>query len=119
MLRSSLFALAFLAAGCASDGATQTAAGDRDCFRSSQVRGYNVVDDRHVELRVGANERYILETDWNARDLNWDQRIGLRSTTGSICTGNGLGVDIIGGEPQRRYTIVSIIRAPEPAQQAG
>jgi hypothetical protein len=117
MLRISLFALALLTAGCASDGATQTAGG-RDCFRSSQVNGYNVVDDHHVELRVGVSERYILETDWNARDLNWDNHIGLRTSTGSICTGNGLGVDLIGGEPQRRYTVVSITRAPEPAPQA-
>ena len=116
MLRFGLFALALAVTGCATDGATQTAAGGRDCFRSSQVNGYNVIDDHHVELRVGVNERYILETDWNARDLNWDNRIGLRSSTGSICTGNGLGVDLIGGEPHRRYTVVSITRAPEPAQ---
>lgn len=118
MMRTRVFALALLAAGCASDGATQTAAGDRDCFRSSQVRGYNVIDDSHVELRVGASDRYILTTGWNARDLNWDTRIALRSSTGSICTGNGLGVDIYGGEPRRRYTVTSIERAPEAAQQS-
>jgi hypothetical protein len=118
MLRTSFFALALLTAGCASDGATQTADNGRECFRSSQVRGYNVIDDSHVEIRVGANDRYVLETGWNARDLNWDNAIALRSSTGRICTGNGLGVDIFGGEPRRRYTVVSIVRAPEPAEQA-
>lgn len=113
MLRTSVFALALLAAGCATDGATQT--GDRDCFMASQVNGYNVVDDHTVEIRVGANDRYILTTDWNARDLNWDTRIALRSSTGRICTGNGLGVDIFGGDPHRRYNIVGIARAPVPA----
>lgn len=119
MVRVSFIALALALSACASTGAQTADAGGRDCFRSSQVRGYNVVDDTHVELRVGANDRYILETGWNARDLDWNERIGLRSSTGSICTGNGLGVEIIGGEPRRRYTIVSIARAPEPAAQAG
>ncbi len=118
MVRVSFIVLALALSGCASAGAQQASAGDRDCFRSSQVRGYNVVDDRHVEIRVGASERYILETGWNARDLDWSNHIALRSTTGSICTGNGLGVDIFGGEPRQRYTVVSIARAPEPAAQA-
>jgi hypothetical protein len=119
MVRVSFVILALALSGCASTVAETADAGGRDCFRSSQVRGYNVIDDRHVEIRVGANDRYVLETGWNARDLDWDNRIGLRSATGSICTGNGLGVDIIGGEPRRRYTVVSIARAPEPAQAAG
>ena len=117
MLRSSLFALAlFGVAGCATNDATQTA--DRDCFFANQVNGYNVVDDRHVELRVGANKRYILTTDWNTRDLDWSHAIALRSSTGSICTGNGLGIDIFGGEPRHRYNVVEIERAPEPAAAA-
>jgi hypothetical protein len=82
------------------------------------VRGFNVVDDSHVELRVGASDRYILTTGWNARDLNWDERIGLRSSTGSICTGNGLGVEIVGGEPRRRFPVVEIERAPAPTQDS-
>jgi len=119
MVRVSFIALALALSACASTGAQTAAAGDRDCFRSSQIRGYNVIDDSHVELRVGANDRYILETGWNARDLDWSNHIALRSTTGSICAGNGLGVDIFGGEPRQRYTVVSIARAPEPAEQAG
>lgn len=117
MVRVSFIALALALSACASTSA-QTAAGDRDCFFSSQIRGYSVIDDRHVDIRVGVNDHYILETGWNARDLDWSQHIALRTTTGSICTGNGLGVEILGGEPRQRYTVVSIARAPEPAQQA-
>jgi len=93
--------------------------GTQECFRASQVRGYSVLDRNRVAIRVGASDRYILTTAWNAYDLDWTHRIALRSATGRICTGNGLGVEIIGGEPRRTYPITSIDRAPDaPAQGA-
>ncbi len=119
MIRNGFLALSALAlAGCATEGAPADSAEGRDCFSASAVNGYNVIDDRHVEVRVGASQRYILETMWNARDLDWTQQVAIRSTTSFICTGSGLGVEIIGGEPQRNYPISSIARAPEPAPQA-
>jgi hypothetical protein len=110
---SAIFALWTLAA-CAS-----TAPGDgqppnsRDCFRSEQANGFTVIDNTHIGLSVGASRNYVLTTMWNARDLDWTQAIALRSTTGLICTGNGLGVELIGGDPQRTYPIVSIDRAAD------
>ena len=47
------------------------------------------------------------------------QAIAIRSSTGWICTGNGLGVDIIGGEPQRRYPVSSITRKPDEPEPTG
>lgn len=118
MMRNGILALAALAlSGCATEGATAPTGG-RDCFSANSVNGYNVIDDRHVEVRVGASDRYILTTMWNARDLDWTERVAIRSTTSFICTGNGLGVEIIGGDPQRTYPISAIERAPEPAPQA-
>ena len=106
-------------AACASTapGSEQTAS-SRDCFRSEQVSGYNVIDNNHVGLRVGASRQYILTTMWNSRDLDWTHAIAIRSATGRICTGNGLGVDLIGGDPQRTYPVSAITRAPgeEPVQ---
>jgi hypothetical protein len=114
---SALFALWTLAA-CASTAEDASAGDARDCFRSAQASGFSVIDDTHIGLRVGASRNYILTTMWNARDLDWTQAIALRSTTGLICTGNGLGVELIGGDPRRNYPIVSIVRAPqEPAPQ--
>ena len=117
MILTAIFALWTLAA-CASSGETQTA-NSSDCFRSEQARGFSVIDNTHIKLSVGASRDYILTTMWNARDLDWTQAIALRSATGRICTGNGLGVELIGGEPRRTYPIVSIERAPadEPAAQ--
>ncbi len=115
-MRTSLLALAaaFALSACATEGATQDAAA-RDCFFASTVSGYSVIDNSTVEVRAGS-DRYRLTTLFNARDLDWTQNIAIRSTTGSICTGNGNGVEIIGGEPQRTYPVQSIARAPEPVQ---
>jgi hypothetical protein len=90
----------------------------RDCFSNAQINGYSVIDDHHVRISVGANRRYILTTKWNAHDLVWTEAIAIRSTTDWICTGGGLGVDVIGGRPRRHYPIDTIEREPEPAPPA-
>ena len=77
------------------------------------VNGYEYVDEHSVVVRVGANRRYVLSTEWNSRDLNWEHVIAIRSTTSWICTGAGLGVEIIGGEPRRHYPVSSIAHAPD------
>lgn len=120
MLRTNLFALATLAlASCAStDTAAGPPSGDRDCFNSGSVSGYNYIDANHVAISSGANRRYIMTTMFNARDLDWTQAIAIRSTSGWICTGNGLGVEVIGGDPRRHYPITAIERAPEEASPA-
>jgi hypothetical protein len=110
---SAIFALWTLAA-CASSGGTDASqsADGRDCFFADSVSGYNVIDDRHVGLRVGANRNYILTTNWNTRDLDWTRAIAIRTATGRVCTGNGLGVELIGGDPRRTFAVTSIERAP-------
>lgn len=122
MILTALLALWTLAACAASATGAQNgdaqSARARDCFRNVDVRGYNVIDNTHVRLSVGANRQYLLTTGWNARDLDWRQRIAIRSTNGWICVGNGLGVEVVGGEPHRRYPIVEIARAPEAQPEA-
>ncbi|MEZ5995034.1 MAG: DUF6491 family protein [Hyphomonadaceae bacterium] len=118
MFRTVLAAAAALSLGaCATQSATETANTPRDCFHADNVSGYSYIDANHVAVTVGANRRYILSTAFNARDLDWTQAIAIRSTSNWICTGNGLGVQIIGGQPQRNYPINGIERAPdaEPA----
>ncbi|MGE0739886.1 MAG: DUF6491 family protein [Hyphomonadaceae bacterium] len=119
MNRLGLVLCALALSACASTEQTAQSGEGRDCFRSEQVSGYSLVDDRHIGLSVGASRRYVLTTNWNARDLDWSHAIAIRSTTGLICTGNGLGVDVIGGDPQRTYAIVGIERAPDDAPQQG
>lgn len=116
MIRASLLAIAALGlAACASTETGASAdAGARDCFSSSQVNGYSVIDDHRVRVSVSANRNYILSTSWNAHDLNWTEAIALRSGPGQICTGNGLGVEIVGGNPPRTFPITGIAREPDP-----
>jgi len=106
-------------AACASTDADGQSSSSLDCFRSEQVSGYSVIDDHNIGLSVGASRRYVLTTSWNARDLDWTQAIALRSATGRICTGNGLGVQIIGGAPQRTYPVTQISRAPDDSPVQG
>lgn len=107
-----------LAACASTEAGGQQTASSSDCFRSEQVSGYSVIDNDHVGLSVGASRRYVLTTMFNARDLDWTHAIAIRSATGRICTGNGLGVQLIGGDPQRTYPVSAIARAPDdnPAQ---
>ena len=116
MRRMGIAIAAMALAACASDsGADQSAAAANDCFRADDVNGYGVIDERNVRITVGASRRYVLTTSWNARDLDWTSAIAIRSATGRICTGNGLGVELIGGNPRRTFPVVSIERAPDDA----
>ncbi len=120
-MRMALLAAAgLMLAACAQTGANTASTApqaDRDCFTNNSVNGYNVIDANTVAVSAGTR-RYLLTTNFNTRDLDWGERIALRSTTSWICTGNGLGVEIIGGDPRRTYYITGIVRAPEeePAQ---
>ncbi|MBC7767899.1 MAG: hypothetical protein H7124_03860 [Phycisphaerales bacterium] len=113
MLRKGFIAAALLLSSCATQPTEGSASSDRECFRAGDVNGYSVIDSHTVRVTVGPSRHYLLGTTWNANDLDWSTTIAIRSSAGRICTGNGLGVDIIGGDPRRTYPITSIVRAPE------
>lgn len=121
MVRTALLAAAALLAACTTPAANDQAgpAAERDCFNAQSTNGFSYVDENHIDVRVGPNRKYRLTTMFNARDLDWTQAIAIRSTSSWICTGNGLGVEIIGGQPQRTYPIRAIERLPDegPAVQ--
>ena len=120
MMRWSFFGALFatlLTLGACTTAASADLRSGRDCFASRSILGYSIVDDHNVKVHVGASRDYILTTNWNARNLDWSEAIALRSTTGWICTGNGLGVDVTGGRPRQTYPITNITRAPAPAPQ--
>lgn len=120
MLRTALLAAALVLGACTTTQTAQTTPPtDRDCFNTSAVTGYSYIDENHIGVTVGANRRYTLTTMFNARDLDWTQAIAIRSTSNWICTGNGAGVELIGGQPRRNYPVNGIVRAPDetpPAQ---
>jgi len=92
-----LAAAATLALGaCASttttadNGRAPTADG-RDCFRSSQVSDYEILDPSHVRLRTG-NENFIATLRGSTMQIDSASVINIRSERNLICDGDAQGV---------------------------
>ncbi len=89
-----------------------------DCFLSTHYLTYSYIDAHHISIHYGPSRDYLLTTDWDARDLRWVEALAVRSRGSDwICTGNGLGVEIIGGHMRQTYPVSSITRMPPPAAQ--
>lgn len=119
MFRTLLFAAAATAlASCATPQDTASGAGaERDCFRTADVRSYGVLDDRRVRVHISPRREYIFTINQDVANLDWTHAISIRSTTSFICVGNGLGVQLLGGDPPFPYPVMRIERAPqEPVQ---
>lgn len=114
MLRIALIAGALALSACASstNATASNAGGDRDCFRSLDVRGYSVVDEHRVKLRVSPAREYILTIPQNSRELDWTHAISVRSSSNFICVGDPSGVQLMGGEPPMPFQVTHIERAP-------
>lgn len=121
MFRTIAAAAALLAlSACASansDTASLSRGSDRDCFRSLDVRGYSVVDDHRVKLRVSPQREYILTIPQNSRDLDWTHAISVRSASSFICVGDPSGVQLMGGDPPFPFQVTHIERAPTEVAQ--
>lgn len=109
-----------LAACTTTAGQEASSSGARDCFRTEQVSGYEVIDEHNIRVRVGPARSYTLNTTWNANDLDWTNALALRSDTGWICTGNTRGgVEVTGGTLGRTYPIQTVTRdPPSPGQES-
>ena len=76
--------------------ATAAGAADRQCFRAQDVNSFTPIDRDTVDVRVSASRIYRLELLTDCRDINWSQRIAIRSRGSSwICTGADLGTELI------------------------
>lgn len=118
-LAASLLALASLAnAQPAPSNAQAAPAHGTDCFLASHYLSYSYIDPHHISIHYGPSRDYLLATEWDARDLRWVEALAIRSRGSDwICTGNGLGVEIIGGHMRQTYPVSSITRMPPPAAQ--
>ncbi len=92
-----VLAAALALSGCASRGGTAAEAPQRDCFSSGRVSGFTPVDATTVRLRVGVKDEYELTLLGYCPDVDWTQRIALRSVSGSsmICTSDAMGWEIV------------------------
>lgn len=99
-LRTGIVAMVAIAAlaGCAGGASgTRTDNAQRNCFSASSVTGFNALSDTRVLLHVGVRDVYELELLGFCPDVDWSQRIGVRSVGGSswICTSDPLGVELV------------------------
>ncbi len=123
MLRFALLAGALALSACASSNAqsasTGSSGGSRDCFRSLDVRGYSIVDDHNVKLRISPAREYILTIPQNSRDLDWTHAISVRSASSFICVGDPSGVQLMGGDPPMPFQVTNIERVPVDVADQG
>lgn len=117
MHRISLAAAALSAmVGCAAPQAgADASAGGRDCFRTVEVSGYDIVDEHRVSVAINSRREYILTIRENTRALDWTNAVTLRSPSNFVCVGSGDGAQLVGGNTALFYRVVRVERAPEPA----
>jgi len=112
--RSALTAALLAASAGLAPVTTASAANEspvRDCFPTRSISGYGISGEHTAYLTVGTRH-YFLHINDSARDLDWDHNIRVRSLSTFICTGNGLGVSLMGGYPPIPHQVVGIERAP-------
>lgn len=98
IVTATLLALTLGIAGCASQGGAAAGAKvDRNCFSADRVSGFEPVDNTTVRLRVGVKDTYEATLLGYCPDVDWTQRIALRSVSGSsmICTNDAMGWEIL------------------------
>jgi hypothetical protein len=110
---TALFLVALASACTTTAGAPQADTAARDCFRTLDVSGYGVVDDRRIRVHVSPQREYILTIGQTVRNLDWTHAISIRSVSSFVCVGNGLGVQLLGGDPPLTYSVVQVERAPQ------
>jgi hypothetical protein len=69
------------------------------CFWIRDVDNFSATDDRHLYLRVGGRNVYLLELYGNCLELSWVHNIALRSRASSnICEGRATDLDVFDRE---------------------
>ena len=116
---------AALAAGCAASPGpplqAQSAQSGRQCFRAAQVYDFLGLDDNTVHVTAGARDYYELEIAGSCPDVDWSQRIAIRSTGGGSWVCRGFDAELIVPGPMgvHRCPVSSVRRiSAEEAQLA-
>ena len=113
-----------VAAACAATApSAQRAAGtpNRQCFLASQVNGFWGATDNSVLVRAGVNDVYELRLSGMCHDIDWANRIALRSTGGSSWICQGLDAELLIPSPigPQRCLVTDIRKlSPEEAKLA-
>ena len=93
-----------LVTACAETAGPSSAAseaGARSCFRPAEVNGFNPQGDDVVYLRVGANDVYRAEILGTCTDIDFANRVAIRSRGGGSWICQGLDAEFIVPGPGR------------------
>jgi len=72
----------------AEQGSATAGTNGRQCFYVNSVNGFNAVNDTTVIVDVGANRSFALDIAGACPNLDWSQKIGIRTTGNSfVCSG--------------------------------
>lgn len=89
-----------LTAGCASteEPSAETASAQaRECFRAQDANSFSAVDDRAVNVGVGARRYFRLELAGACPDVDWTLSAALRTRGSSwICRGHDADLVVAG-----------------------
>jgi hypothetical protein len=87
-----------LLGGCVQETGTASASaqeGRSDCFNANTVDTFSARGDEAVDVRVSANRYYRLELTSFCPNVDWSQRIALRTRGGSSWICRGMDAEII------------------------
>ncbi len=69
--------------------------GGRRCFLPSQVNGFDARGRDAVDVTVGVDQIYRLEIIGTCPDIDWSQRIAIRSIGGGPWVSSGLDAELL------------------------
>jgi hypothetical protein len=97
-----------------------TAEGARQCFLASQVNGFHSLERDHVLVTVGANRTFELGLTGTCFDIDWSQRIAIRSTGGTDWVCSGLDAELLIPSPigPQRCAVTSVRRLRDEEARA-
>jgi hypothetical protein len=91
-----------LTAGCATAERQQAQAvqmSGRQCFLPSTVSGFHSLDRNTVHVTVGASRVFELDVLGTCTEIDWSQRIGIRSTGAGDWVCSGMDAELIVPSP--------------------
>ena len=112
-----------LLSACADAAASQpsgTRTAARQCFLPRTVNGFNAIDRDTVYVTTGPRSIYRLEIIGVCPDIDWSQRIGIRSTGGGswVCQGMDAELIVPGPTGVDRCPVTSVRKLSEAEVEA-
>ncbi|UAL10038.1 DUF6491 family protein [Caulobacter segnis] len=81
----------------------------RSCFRAGDVSGFNVVDDKTVDVSINSKTVYRLTLFSRSPDIDWTQRIGIKARGSSwICQGLDAEIIVPGSIGPTTYPVTEV-----------